>query len=105
MGSYAKISHPNQEDDLHDVYSRAPGSFRSVLYPVTLDRGPESEGESGLSADALAERRRRRANIIAMSAPQPLVPRWSVPARIGIVLSSTILLWTLCILLVRMVIG
>ncbi len=105
MGWYAKIIHPDQEDSAHEEYPRGPGSFRSVLYPVPLDRGPEGEDESGLSPEALAEWRRRRANIIAMSAPEPLVQRWSMRARIGIIASSTILLWTLCILLVRMVIG
>jgi hypothetical protein len=105
MGSYAKITYSHQGDRAREEYPRASGSFRSVLYPVSLDRGPTGEGEGGQSADALAERTRRRAIILAMRAPEPLIPRWPMPARIGIIFSSSVLSWTLCILLVRMVIG
>jgi hypothetical protein len=101
MAFHAKITRPDQDAAEREELQRALGSFRSVMYPVRLDR-PEGQDEPGLPADVLANRRRHRAYIIAASAPEPVTPRWPRRAQIGLILSSTILLWTVCILLVRM---
>jgi hypothetical protein len=102
MGYHAKITRPEQDDPARDELQRALGSFRSVMYPVHLDDRADVDGERGLSAEAVAVRRRRRAYLIATSVPEPVIPRWPRRAQVGLILSSSILLWTLCILLVRM---